>query len=91
MIGWVIKDKNVYHTEFEECNVDDSGEFEQISINMVGNFYWSYRLYRNPKDAFIDLKSEINDEYNKIISQKEDLEKKLNEIEQTLKEIENDI
>lgn len=90
MIGWIIKDKDVYHIEFEECDVNTIGEHEHISLNMFGNFYWSYKLYKDPKDAFIDLRSDINDDYNKIILQKESLENKLKDIDLKLKEIEDD-
>lgn len=90
MIGYIIKDKNVYHVDYEECDVDIHEGHEHISLNMFENFYWSYRLYKNPKDAFIDIRKNIEEEYNKIINQKESLENQLKEIDLKLMEIEDD-
>lgn len=90
MNGYIIKDKNVYCVDYEEIDVNIVEEHEHISLNMFGNFYWSYKLYKDPKDAFIDIRNSIEEEYNKIIIQKETLENKLKDIDLKLKEIEND-
>lgn len=79
MIGYIVYGFVVNEINFKETHIvkipDNDREFIDTGYLHV--------LFRNKIDAYKQLKSEI-------ISQKEDLETKLNEIEQTLKEIEND-